>query len=66
MGQRTRQGRARTNGKPISRGAYRGFAAWRAAMAAKKELQELLAGRLPLDNASGRARFAAKHAGLLR
>lgn len=66
MGQRTRMGRARTGGAPISRAGYRGqrqaadARRSRAILDAEYHTGQTHPGKL--DNAAGRVRFAAKHA----
>lgn len=62
MGQRTRQGRAKTGGEPISRAAYRDRADVRDAIADRDTMLAIRRGEISHDNAGGRARFAAKHA----
>lgn len=59
MGQRTRMGRAKTRGVPISRAAYRTVAAHRQHTGVLRSFEEQTR---EADNAAGRARFAAKHA----
>lgn len=66
MGQRTRMGRAKTGGKPISRGMYRAAKHLQAVAFTREVIRGDLAGETHpgyLDDAGGRARFAAKHAG---
>lgn len=65
MGQRTRMGRAKTRGVPISRGEYRGYAERKVQFVEQQQKEMADAGQTHpglLDNAAGRARFAAKHA----
>lgn len=62
MGQRTRMGRAKTGGRPISRAAYRAEAETTELTRRIDHLRLVMKGELPADNAGGRARFAAKHA----
>lgn len=60
MGQRTRMGRAKTGGKPISRAEYRKAATCRQAAGYARSRE---AGTFRLTNAEGRMRFMATHAG---
>lgn len=65
MGQRTRMGRAKTGGVPISRREYLAAKGRQIVAHADAVAASITAGvshPAYLDNAAGRARFAAKHA----
>lgn len=65
MGQRTRMGKAKTGGRPISRDEYAVRASDRQSWSVRAAMLDLPPDALHpgyLDNAAGRARHAAKHA----